>query len=303
MILGYESKKDLYINIWTASRPLSLTLALYSTTLGTAAAHLEGKLFTGNLYLDLWKIILVTTAGLIVQTGTNFINDYFECEYKHREIAGKRYNFLGKMRSGFDILVFFLGISCFVLTALIGLYLIYLTTPRLLIVGLLGIIGGYSYTGEPIVYKKRGLGTPLSFILMGPLMVYGSYLVFAGHFSWQPIILGLPVSLLIPLMMMSNELRDYTRDKELGIRTLTVRMGYRRGKKLYLSLILASYSLTLLYVMLDLLSAAGLLVFATVPLAVKSYQNTAAARQEGVPTTNKLHLCFGFIFIMAMLYG
>ncbi|MDK2917504.1 MAG: 1,4-dihydroxy-2-naphthoate polyprenyltransferase [Candidatus Petromonas sp.] len=293
--------RHLIKDIWIASRPLSLTLALYSTTLGIVIAHLEGKLFTDNLSLDLRKIFLVTVAGLFVQTATNFINDYFECEYKYRRQSSKKYSFLGKKRTRFDILIFLLGIVCFFITAFIGLYLVHITTPRLLIVGILGILGGYSYTGEPIVYKKKGLGTPLSFILMGPLMIYGSYLVFAQRFSWNPIILGLPVSFMIPLLMLSNELRDFERDKRLNIQTLTVRIGYARGKKLFLSLLIGAYGLTTIYVFLRMIPAAALLVFVTIPLAIISFKTVSSAKKEGVPITNKLHLSFGLIFILALL--
>jgi len=174
----------------------------------------------------------------------------------------------------------------------------YITSTKLLVVGILGIIGGYSYTGEPIVYKKRGLGTPLSFVLMGPLMVYGSYLVFTGSFSWNPIYLSLPVSLMIPLLMMSNEIRDFKRDGSLNIKTLTVRIGYKRGKMLFLTLLVSSYILTALYVFLKLIPSTSVLVFITLPLAVKSYKTVSFAKKEGVPITNRLHLSFGLIFIL-----
>lgn len=295
--------KTLFKDIWVASRPLSLTLALYSTTLGMVVAFTENKLFSGNAYWDLWKIFLVTLAGLFVQTGTNFINDYFECEYKYRRQSEKKYDFLGKKRTKFDILIFLLGMSSFGITCLIGLYLIFISTPKLLWVGLIGVIGGYSYTGEPIVYKRHGLGAILSFVLMGPLMVYGSYLVFAEQFSMLPIMLGLPLSLMIPLLMFSNELRDYERDKSLGIRTLTVRIGNKAGKIIFLSLILISYGLTALYVLLGMLPLSSLLVFTTVPLAVRSYKTVSVAKKEGVPITNKLHLTFGLITILTMLFA
>jgi 1,4-dihydroxy-2-naphthoate octaprenyltransferase len=293
--------KNLTKDIWVASRPLSLTLALYSTTLGMVTAFMQDKLFTGNLSLDIWKIFLVTLAGLFVQTGTNFINDYFECEYKYRRQSEKKHNFLGKQRTKFDILIFLLGMASFGATCLIGIYLMYLSTTKLLWVGLIGVVGGYSYTGEPIVYKRHGLGAILSFVLMGPLMVYGSYLVFAQEFSWTPIMLGLPLSLMIPLLMFSNELRDYERDKALGIRTLTVRIGYKTGKIIFLTLMLSSYALSTLYALLGLMSWSSLLVFLTVPLAIKSYQTVAVAKKEGVPITNKLHLTFGMITIITML--
>ncbi|MFP4661311.1 MAG: prenyltransferase [Halanaerobiales bacterium] len=301
-----KNKGTLLKDIWRAARPLSLTLALYSTTIGMVIAYQEGKLFIGELAFDIWLIFLVTVAGVAVQTATNFINDYFECEIEyvsHSSQGEKTHYFLGKKRSSFDILIFILGISCFAITGIIGIYLTYLTTTKLLVIGIIGLIGGYSYTGEPIVYKKKGLGTPLSFLLVGPLMVYGSYLVFTEQFSWSPIILGMPVGLMIPMMMLSNEIRDYERDKEWGIRTMTVRLGYKTGKYLYLGLLIASYVLILLYVLLGWMPLAALLTFVTIPLAVKAFKNVSKSRKEGVPITNKLHLSFGLITILALLFG
>jgi len=289
--------------IWKASRPLSLTLALYSTTLGMALAHLEDKLFSGNLYFDIKLIALVTTAGLIVQTGTNFINDYFECEYKNLHFEGKKYNFLGKKRNYFDILIFILGILSFLITGLLGLYIISLTTKKLILIGIIGIIGGYAYTGEPIVYKKRGLGTPLSFVLMGPLMVEGTYLAFTGSYSFMAIILGLPISLLIPVLMLSNELRDFNRDSRLGIKTLTVRIGFKKAKVLYLLLLIGSYGLTVIFVLLGLYPVETLISFITIPLAVTAYQNVSEADTRGVPITNQLHLSFGLIQLLAIFFA
>ncbi|RKD31290.1 hypothetical protein BET03_03630 [Thermohalobacter berrensis] len=296
--MNKKNIKDVFI----ATRPLSLTLAIYSTTLGIIIAHMDGYLFkTGSVTMDLWKIFLVTIAGILVQTATNLINDFFECEYKYREQSNVKYKFLGKMRTRFDIFIFLLGIACFGLTALIGIYLVYISSRKLLLIGIMGIIGGYSYTGEPIVYKRRGLGTVLSFILMGPLMVYGSYVVFSDSFSLRPILLGMPVSLLIPVLMLSNELRDYERDKRLNIKTLTVRIGFINGKKLYLSLIILSYLLVAIYVILSMLPIISLTTFITIPLAVKSYRKIKEAKKGLVPITNKLHLIFGFILIISMI--
>ena len=292
-------KSKLLKEIWIASRPLSLSLAIYSTSLGIIIAYNEI-----NFHLNKDNIILitlVTIAGLFIQTGTNFINDYFECEYKKLHFKGKKYYFLNKKRNWFDILIFILGITSFLITALLGIILIFLSTKKLLIIGLIGIIGGYTYTGEPIVYKKKGLGTLLSFLLMGPLMILGSYLVFTEYFSLSPIILGMPVSLLLPVLMLSNEIRDYDRDKKLGIKTMTVRIGYKNGKKIYLSCMVLAYLLTVIYTLIGVFPYQTLLVFITIPLAIKAYKNVSKAKSKGVPISNQLHLSFGLIQIITYL--
>ncbi|MCD8502441.1 MAG: hypothetical protein LRY71_13240 [Bacillaceae bacterium] len=60
------------------------------------------------------------------------------------------------------------------------------------------MLGAYAYTGEPFVYKRKGLGAFFSLILMGPLMVLGSYVVFTENLSFTPIITALPAGLMIP---------------------------------------------------------------------------------------------------------
>lgn len=296
--------KQMIRDVLLATRPLSLTLAIYSTTIGIVIAYHNGYVLeSGRVAMDIFHIILVTLAGILVQTGANLINDYFECEYKYRPQSMKKYQFLGKQRTLFDIFIFLFGLACFGATGLIGLVLLYFTSKEVLIVGILGMIGSYSYTGEPIVYKKRGLGTPLSFVLMGPLMVYGAYVVFSESFSWSPILLSLPVSLLIPVLMLSNEIRDFERDKRLGIRTLTVRLGYRFGKSLYVGLLIASYLFVGIFVVISLLPLASLFVLVTIPLAVKSYRLVAVNERSQVPETNKLHLSFGLILILSLLFS
>ena len=70
--------KVLIKDVWIASRPLSLTLAVASTTLGIVVAYSQGYLFNSQIGLDWFKIILITVAGILAQLGANFINDYFE---------------------------------------------------------------------------------------------------------------------------------------------------------------------------------------------------------------------------------
>ena len=65
--------------------------------------------------------------------------------------------------------------------SLIGLYLVVAARPAIVVLGLLGLAGGYFYTAPPFQYKFHALGVPLVFVLMGPLMVVGSYFAISGR--------------------------------------------------------------------------------------------------------------------------
>ncbi|QEN06336.1 prenyltransferase [Thiospirochaeta perfilievii] len=150
-----------------ALRPFSLTLAFASTSYGILAAFINDLLFTDRFWHDILLIILITIAGIASQAGANLINDYFEGSFKYKNSSKKTRNFLGRQRTNFDIFVFISGIAALGIAGLIGIYLIYLTDLWMLVIGLIGLIGSYAYTGEPFVYKRRALGVPLSFVLMG----------------------------------------------------------------------------------------------------------------------------------------
>ena len=117
---------------WIAFRPLSLTLAVGSTTLGIIAAYLDGSMKNYSLGYNIFLITIITIAGILAQGGANLVNDYFEGDFRYYRPSGRKRNFLGVERTYFDIYVFLLAMACFAGAALIGLVLIYLTDIRML---------------------------------------------------------------------------------------------------------------------------------------------------------------------------
>ena len=306
MLLSTLLKKDkayykkLIKDLWIAFRPLSLTLAVASTTLGIVAAYREGMILD---FSNILKIIVITLAGIFAQGGANLINDYFEGSFRYYRPSGRKINFLGASRTYFDVFVFLWGMACFGGAALIGLYLIYVTNIQMLYIGLIGVIGAYAYTGEPFVYKRHGLGVPLSFFLMGPLMIYGAYFPFQMDFSWYPILLGLPPAFFIPALMISNEMRDFTRDTRLSLGTLSVRIGSQWSKVMYRVLVFGAFTLTAVYIVIGLYPLQSGLVFLTLPLALKAHRCVSNFEGLGIPRTNNLHWTFNLIIILTLLLG
>ena len=290
-------------DLWIAARPFSLSLAFYATSVPLALAVREGVLPGEKPGLGILRAALVTLCGLAVQAATNLINDYFESGIKNAPEARRRFRFLRRERGAFEILVFFLALACFGFTALAGLYLALTTTGSLLWIGALGLAGGYCYTGEPVVYKRFGLGALLSFALLGPLMNYGAWLGVGGPPSIRPVLVALPVSLLIPTMMLANEIRDVEQDAELGIRTATVLLGRRTGQVLYDALLVLCFALAGILVAAGLAPASTLIAWAALPLALRARSRVAGRRRDAIPATNLLHLVFGTLYIIGLLWG
>lgn len=295
--------KEYIKNYWIAMRVLSLTLALSATSYGMAAAYRAGYLFNENTIHDIFLIVIITGAGLASQLGANLINDYFEGSFKYVDPSKKRMKFLGKDRSYFDVFVFLTGIGVLGLAGLVGLYLIYITDYKMLVIGLVGLIGSYAYTGEPFVYKTKGLGAPLSFILMGPLMLLGAYYPFSKTLDLYPVLLGLPMSFFVPALMLSNEMRDFKRDERLSMGTLSVRMGSRKSLMLYDLLVFGAFALLVVYVLVGLYPVWSLLGFLSFPLAIKGHQCVSRFERLSIPYTNKLHMSFSLIIWVSLIIG
>lgn len=287
-------------DLWIAFRPLSLTLALSSTTIGILFAAREGAIsFEKGTYDGLY-IILVTLAGMLILSCANLINDFYEGTFKYYRPNERTYRFLGYDRTMFDLLVFFTSLMCLGLSGLIGLFIMFSRNMNLFWIGLIGMIGSYAYTGEPFVYKRHGLGTILSFILVGPLMIQGAYMVFQPTMNVTPILLSIPASLMLPLMMLSNEIRDFETDKNKGIKTATVMFGIQKGYQAYRWIAIISYLLTIFYVFMGWLPIASLCVLLTIPLSLKAYR-TVAEEYSGIRITNMLHIAFNTLFIISLM--
>lgn len=281
--------------ILQALRPFSFTIALVSCVLGIEVAWLDGRASGVNAALTL-------LAGILMQAGVNLVNDFFE--FKHGQLDNKfaALAIFGSARSRTEWVIYWSGMACFVVAALLGLILVARTGATLLWIGVIGVLSAYFYTGEPLNYKRRGLAVALVFIFMGALMVEGAYFATAGVLSIRAAVLSIPVSTLVSLLLLSNELRDYEDDTRHGIGTLTVRIGYRRGAALYLALLVAAYGTTLCLAIVHR-APALLLLALSIPIAREPVTFLHAPRESRrpiTPRTARLHLVFGTLFLAGL---
>ena len=218
-------------SFFEALRPFSLVVAVVSCGLGVKLAAPQGALQTG-------LAVVVILAGLLLQCGVNLINDKADLHLLMGNVPEVK---TARRRIHYN---FRAGLICFAAAIAIGIYIAMLRGLSVVEVGLIGVLGAYAYTQEPFNYKRRGLGLVFVFLLMGVLMVQGAYLAISGGFSLSVVWHSLPISCLVSLLLLSNELRDWEKDTVQGTRTLTVRIGFTNAIRLYWILIAATYLLS-----------------------------------------------------------
>lgn len=272
-----------------ALRPFSLVVAVMSCGLGLVLGWQASP-------APWLPASLALLASLLLQAGVNLINDHGD-----RDLVAERFGHLPqaeqlqisqRIHQNFQ-----LGLLAVLAGVLLGGWLIWLSGLLLLWIGLLGVVGVFCYSQPPVDFKRRGLGALAAFLLMGILMVQGAYYVMTHTLSLQVFWLSLPVSLLVALLLLANELRDYELDSLEGQRTLTVRLGYAGVARLYRLLLLLVFALPPLLWVQGIAPGIWLTLLA-LPLIIKPLQllkADAKVRKALTPLTGRILAGFGFL--------
>ncbi|MGC8874408.1 MAG: 1,4-dihydroxy-2-naphthoate octaprenyltransferase [Chloroflexia bacterium] len=248
------------------------TASLVPVALGTALAWAR----TGGFHL--WGFLLALIGAVCLHAGTNMTNDYFDhtwgSDEVNREFAnpftgGSRVIQLGLVRPK-EML--WQGVAFFVVGSLIGLVLAYTRSWTILWLGIFGVFCGFFYTAPPFRLARTGIGELAVGLSFGPLMVLGAYIVQTGRPSWEPVIAGLPVGVLIALVLWINEFQDAPADAAVGKDHLVVRMGRKRAAAVYGILLAATFLSLLGGVLLDRVTPYALLGLLAVPWAWMAYR-------------------------------
>jgi 1,4-dihydroxy-2-naphthoate octaprenyltransferase len=274
-------KHDKY-SLRRALRPFSFSVALITCLVGIISA-------AGLPVFDYTVALLILLGALVLQAGVNLINDYADLKQLRNQNAREQVT-----RN------FRLGLVCFLLAAAIGISLISVAGLELLVLLLIGLVGGLGYTVEPVNFKRRGLAVVLVFWLMGVLMVCGSYFILVGDLSWVVFYRSIPVSLVSSILLLANEIRDAESDAEAGIRTLTVRIGLRAAKHLYIFLLLLVVGVSLLLWAAGILP--GLWWLMSLPLIYLLYkqQLSEAGRASLPPSSGRFFMLFGLLYCLSL---
>ncbi len=276
-----------------ALRPFSLVIAVISCGLGVVIAWNQGF---QNSTIAFWILV----GGILAQAGINLINDIEDLPLipnthaKHTVIK----NMINRNTKA--------GILCFMLAGFISLYLISIQGWPLFLLILVSGLASLSYNIGPFNFKHRGLAMVQVFLLMGILMVQGAYLAMTGSFSYFVLLHSIPISLLVSLLLLSNELRDWESDKFKNIKTLTVRIGYQKAVQLYWGLIAISYLIAILLLLLESQGSFPnqphlfwLLMPLPLLLPLKKYL-AASVRVQLTPMTGRFFFIFGIAYMLAL---
>jgi 1,4-dihydroxy-2-naphthoate octaprenyltransferase len=266
------------LRIWLmAARPRTLPAAIAPVLVGTALAASEGT-FRGLAFAA------ALIGSVFIQIGTNLSNDYSDARRgadTEERLGPVRVTAGGLVPPRKVLVATWLA---FGIAVAAGIYLVAIAGWELLLVGAAAIAAGVLYTGGPRPYGYEGLGELFVFAFFGIVAVVGSYYVQVEKLRGLAFALAVPVGMLAAAILMVNNIRDIDTDRRAGKRTLAVRVGRRRARRLFA----ASVYLPFLWVTVVAIAAGMpwlLLVWLCAPLAPPLVR-TVASRTDG-PALNR----------------
>jgi 1,4-dihydroxy-2-naphthoate polyprenyltransferase len=270
------AKTQSKLTLWLKElRAPFFTASTLPVIVGTAIAYSHSGQFNVILF------ILAASATIALHAGANIANDYFDHISGNDRLNDNKTPFSGGSRliqqnllTAGQVIVgawiaLFIGAS-------IGLIIVILTKSFfLLLLGVIGLSGGYFYTATPFKLGYRTAGEITIGLLFGILPVYGSFYIQTLTFSTLPLLPGAIIAVLIFLIILANEFPDFEADKAVSKKTLVVTLGIKNAANFYKATLLVLCVLAVIYsvVYLNALASAVLLI-PIIPISAVCFKNT-----------------------------
>ncbi|MGH2407949.1 MAG: prenyltransferase [Candidatus Limnocylindrales bacterium] len=243
--------------------PMTLWSGLIGALLAVGVART-----TGAVTVD-YGLTAIAVLGLVIaHAANNIINDYFDMTTgvdtegyvralyaPHPILSG----WVTKRQLGAAILI------VNAIGAVIMLYLATVRGPLIIVFALAGLFVSVFYVAPPISLKRHGLGEPGVFLVWGPLMIGGTYLVATGTVPVWVLVFSLPYALIVTAVLFGKHIDKIVPDTNLGIRTLPVILGEARARMAGRWLMILFYPLVLLTVLVGWVGPWVLLIALAIP--------------------------------------
>lgn len=221
---------------WAGARPRTLPAAFAPVLIGTALA--------GTQWIPV-RAFLALIVAIALQIGVNYANDYSD------GIRGTDENRVGPVRLVGQGLadpasVRRAAFLSFGVAAIAGVVLVALSGRWwLLVVGGAAIAAAWFYTGGSRPYGYAGWGELFVFVFFGLVPVLGTMYVQTGAIDLTAVFASIGIGLLICAILVTNNLRDIPSDSAAGKRTLAVRLGDAKTRRLYVAMITGAFVVVL----------------------------------------------------------
>ena len=258
------------IELFHASRPKFLVASVSPVLVGSCLGFATVGSFNWPLF------ILALLAIMAIHSSANMANDYFDHlsgnDWANKNptpfSGGSRHIQQGTLSPKTVLLAALVALA---VGSAMGVVIVILTeSPFILILGLIGLLGGFFYTAPPVKLGYRYIGEFIIALLFGVFPVYGSYYLQTGTLDTVPLLPAFIVGILIFLVILINEFPDLKADAAVNKRTLVVHFGVPVSIWIYKTALAVSFLIAAAMMIYSSMFFAGLLYLITLPIAVRA---------------------------------
>ena len=174
----------------------------------------------------------------------------------------------------------------FVVGCCIGVAIVLLSSPKLLIVGGIGVLLTLAYS----FLKYHALGDLDIFIIFGVLTVLGTAVAVTGDFYWDALVLSVPIGIITVSVLHANNTSDTESDRAAGIKTFAMLIGGKASSILYRAYMIIPFLCIIIAVALGRLHPLALVSLLAVVPAWKNFRKAATFSTNGIAAMEGLDL-------------
>ena len=246
-----------------------------------------------------FRAALALKVAVWLQIGVNFANDYSD------GIKGTDDDRVGPIRLVASGLASASAVKnaafiSFAIASVAGVWLSLLSSPLLILVGILAIAAAWGYTGGKNPYGYSGLGEVSVFTFFGLVATMGTYYVQTDKITVLSFIVSIPMGALSCAILAVNNLRDRPKDQLAGKLTVAVRIGDSKARYMYVALLVIAHIAAI-----ATLIPTALLTVLLLPMSISISRQvlSGVSGKDLIPVlgrTGKLQLMFSIVFALAL---
>ncbi len=268
--MSKQNMRRFWIGFWQVADPKIWIASTIPMAVGATLAYTSMGLLN-------WKWFAIGAAAIyFIEIGKNAINEFIDyrsgvdryvASDKRTPFSGGKKTIIdGKLTLNENLII---GIVTIFIGCLLGLYVVLIKEFNVLWVGLIGVFFALFYSLPPIKFSYRGMGEVVVGLTFGPLITAGTYLVQTGSLNLTVFLISLPLGFLIANVLWINQYPDYEADLQGKKINNLVRIGKKKGVRVYAYLYIAAYLSFIIYAIYSN-NYFMLLPLISIPLAFKA---------------------------------
>lgn len=284
-----------------ATRPWSFP-ASFIPVLAIGAFLTDYNSRNGGGPVDWIPLLIAVVMMVVFQAAGNLISDYYD--HVRGVDQADSLNQVRAIQSGTftprELL--FYGYCVLAAGAMIGVILLFLTSWKLIWLGVAAILSVIFY-----MWLKAHVLSGLTILFCYSILpAIGASYVGTGSLVPLVIPVSLPFGLLTVAILHANNTRDIQGDRRAGVLTFAASIGDRASRWIYAAEVATPYVLVLVFALVDWIPWWTLLTWLTVPLAlplVRTMVSIPPEDAEAIATidqkTARLQLAFGLLYTIS----